>query len=176
MSEDELRQVEAEPKLPRAPVEKVISEVLPPNMSCNREVKQIILNSCAEFLHMVATEANEVCEREGKKTITNEHVCTALWNLGYGEYVEPCGNSYREHVEQTRLRPSKQDKFKESGLTQAELEREQEELFKKARLALEREQEGTIQEDVAGPRARTEGKSSRRQGRADSRADREKTM
>lgn len=130
---DDGKPSEPEPKLPKASVEKIISEVLPYNMTCSREVKQILLNSCAEFVHIVATEANEMCEREQKKTVTHEHVYAALRSLGYGAYVEECSNSYTEHVEQTKLRPSRQDKFEESGLSMDELGRQQQELFDVAR-------------------------------------------
>jgi len=31
-----------------------------------------------EFIHLIASEANEICEKEAKKTIAAEHVITAL--------------------------------------------------------------------------------------------------
>lgn len=135
---DEMRSMEPEPKLPRASIEKIISETLSPGITCSKEVKQILLNSCVEFVHILATEANEICEREQKKTVTHEHIYLALQVLGYGSYVEECAGAYKDHAEQTKLRPSKQNKFKDSGLSRDELERQQEELFKSARLALHR--------------------------------------
>jgi histone H3/H4 len=31
-----------------------------------------------EFIHMISTEANEICEKEAKKTISPEHIVGAL--------------------------------------------------------------------------------------------------
>lgn len=132
--ECEGRALEPEPKIPRASVEKIISETLAAPLVCSREVKQILLNSCAEFVHIIATEANDACEKEQKKTLTHEHVYKALKNLGFEEYISKCNDSYKDHIEQAKLRPSRQNKLKDSGLTQDELEREQEELFRKAKM------------------------------------------
>lgn len=139
--ECEGRAAEPEPKIPRASVEKIISETVRPPITCSREVKQILLESCAEFVHIIATEANEVCEKEQKKTLTHEHVYRALKQLGFEEYIDKCHISYKDHIEQAKLRPSRQNKLKDSGLTQDQLEREQEELFRKAKMyALEEEE------------------------------------
>ncbi|KAI5192033.1 down-regulator of transcription 1 [Nematocida sp. AWRm77] len=143
MDREEGRAAEPEPKLPRASVEKVISETLSFPLTCSREVKHILLNGCAEFVHLIATEANNMCEKEQKKTVTHEHVYTALRNLGYEEYIDECNEVYKEHMEQAKLRPSKQNKFKDSGLTQDELEKEQEELFRKAKLIVHSEEKGS---------------------------------
>ncbi|KAH9385498.1 down-regulator of transcription 1 [Nematocida major] len=132
--ECEGRALEPEPKIPRASIDKIISETLESPLICSREVKQVLLNCCAEFVHIIATEANEVCEKEQKKTLTHEHVYRALRHLGFEEYIDQCNESYKDHIEQSKLRPSRQNKLKDSGLTQDELEREQEELFRKAKM------------------------------------------
>ena len=31
-----------------------------------------------EFIHLISAEANEICEKESKKTIAPEHILTAL--------------------------------------------------------------------------------------------------
>lgn len=36
---------------------------------------------------MVSTEANDIAEKEAKKTIACEHVTKALDDLGFGEYT-----------------------------------------------------------------------------------------
>jgi len=36
-----------------------------------------------EFIHLIASEANEICEKEAKKTIAAEHVITALQVRNY---------------------------------------------------------------------------------------------
>lgn len=32
----------------------------------------------AEFIHLISSEANEICEKESKKTIAPEHIISAL--------------------------------------------------------------------------------------------------
>lgn len=145
MEKEEGRAFEPEPKLPRASVEKIVSEIVISPLTCSREAKHYLLNMCVEFVHIIATEANGVCEQEQKKTVTHEHVYTALRNLGYGTYVEECHNAYRDHIEQTKMRPSRQNKFKDSGLTQDQLEKEQEELFRKAKIIALNEKNETEQ-------------------------------
>jgi len=142
MEKDEGKPAETEPKLPRASVEKIIAETLSAPMLCTREVKDALLLGCIEFVHVIATESNRICEKEQKKTVTHEHIYSALKELGYGEYIEECQTNYKEYQEQAKLRPSRQDKFKESGLTQDELEKEQEELFRRAKLMVENQEKG----------------------------------
>jgi hypothetical protein len=37
---------------------------------------------------MISTEANEIAEKDAKKTIACEHITKALEELGFGEYVQ----------------------------------------------------------------------------------------
>lgn len=34
--------------------------------------------SASEFIHLISSEANEICEQESKKTIAPEHIIGAL--------------------------------------------------------------------------------------------------
>lgn len=64
--------------LPRATVQKIISDLLPADMSAAKEVKDLILESCTEFIRLVSSEANDICEKSGKKTIGSDHCLQAL--------------------------------------------------------------------------------------------------
>ncbi len=44
--------------------------------------RELILNCCTEFIHLISSEANEVCNQRNKKTINAEHVLEALDRLG----------------------------------------------------------------------------------------------
>ena len=39
---------------------------------------QTLMVCFAEFIHLIASEANDVCEEESKKTIAPEHIISAL--------------------------------------------------------------------------------------------------
>ena len=65
-------------------------------MSCAKETRDLIIECCvgedvphislclcltacfAEFIHLISSEANEICEQESKKTIAPEHIISAL--------------------------------------------------------------------------------------------------
>ena len=87
-----------------------------------------------EFIHLMASESNEICEKSNKKTISPEHVIEALRTLGFEAYIEEVEAEYREHQASSRSKDRvKSSKLEASGLSEEELLRQQEELFEKAR-------------------------------------------
>jgi len=81
--------------LPAATVQKIINEVLASkaasedaqSMSFAKETRDLLIECCVEFITMISTEANEIAEKDAKKTIACEHITKALEELGFGEYV-----------------------------------------------------------------------------------------
>lgn len=67
--------------LPRASINKMIKELVP-NLRVANESRELLLNCCTEFIHLISSEANEVCNQKSKKTINAEHVLEALDRLG----------------------------------------------------------------------------------------------
>lgn len=66
---------EDELTLPRASINKMIKELVP-SVRVAFESRELILNCCTEFIHLLSSEANEVCNQNNKKTINAEHVLT----------------------------------------------------------------------------------------------------
>lgn len=65
--------------LPKATIGKVIKEHLnPDNIRCANDTRDMIVDCCVEFVQMIATEANDMCTKDKKKTISAEHVIEAL--------------------------------------------------------------------------------------------------
>ncbi|KAI9340409.1 histone-fold-containing protein [Zopfochytrium polystomum] len=122
--------------LPKATVYKLIQEILPPDISCAKDTKDLLTECCVEFIHLVSTEANEVCEKDARKTIAGEHIITALKNLGYEEYIEELTEVYEDHMKQSQERESRSSKLENSGLSLEELERVQRELFAQSKSRL----------------------------------------
>ncbi|MCJ1267155.1 hypothetical protein MMC22_007040 [Lobaria immixta] len=120
--------------LPGATVHKIITEILAnePGMSFTREARDVLIECCVEFLTLISSEANEIAERETKKTIATEHIEKALRELGFPEYVEEVVSVAEEHKEQLKTREKKTSKMDQSGLTQEELLQQQQELFRTA--------------------------------------------
>ena len=100
--------------------------------TCNHLIHCLI-----EFIHMVTSEANEICGQTTRKTIAPEHINQALTNLGFPDYIPEVTAARKAWEEETEAKARRQkankNKLAESGKTPEELEREQEELFRQAR-------------------------------------------
>lgn len=79
---------EDELTLPRASINKIIKEIIP-NIRVAQDSRELILNCCTEFIHLISSEANEICNQNQKKTINAEHVLT-----GYNNDTILSGDSY----------------------------------------------------------------------------------
>jgi histone H3/H4 len=116
-----------------ATVQKIISEILSSDVAFAKDARDLLIDCCVEFITLISSEANDIAEREAKKTIASEHVVRALKDLGFEEYVDQIQEVAHEHREHQKSREKKQTKLEQSGLSQEELLRQQEELFGNAR-------------------------------------------
>ncbi|KIJ56539.1 hypothetical protein M422DRAFT_22704 [Sphaerobolus stellatus SS14] len=123
--------------LPKATVQKMISELLPKDISCAKETRDLIIECCVEFIHLISSDANEICEQESKKTIAPEHIIGALKRLGFEQYVTEVDGVLKDHKQALKDREKKVSKWEQSGKTEAELLAEQERLFAASRMRYE---------------------------------------
>ncbi|KAL3623919.1 Down-regulator of transcription 1 [Castilleja foliolosa] len=86
-----------------------------------------------EFINLISSESNEVCNREDKRTIAPEHVLKALEVLGFGEYIEEVYTAYEQHRLETMdtMRSGKCSNIAE--MTEEEAMAEQQRMFAEAR-------------------------------------------
>lgn len=63
--------------LPRASINKMIKELVPSVRIAN-EARELVLNCCTEFIHLLSSEANDICNQLHKKTINAEHILMGL--------------------------------------------------------------------------------------------------
>lgn len=137
-----------------ATVQKIITEILPPSsgQTFSKDARDLLMECCVEFITLISSEANEISEKEAKKTIACEHVERALRDLGFGDYIPDVLAVAEEHKEQLKVRrrclsgrriwrnetntwqsrEKKQSKMEQSGLSEEELLRQQQELFRSA--------------------------------------------
>ncbi len=79
--------------LPKATVQKIINEILTTpgdtehSISFGKDARDLLIDCCVEFITLISSEANEIAEKEAKKTIATEHIDKALRELGFPEYV-----------------------------------------------------------------------------------------
>ncbi|KUI73264.1 Negative cofactor 2 complex subunit beta [Cytospora mali] len=117
--------------LPKATVQKIVTEILPPanGVAFAKDARDLLIECCVEFITLISSEANEISEKEAKKTIACDHITKALEQLGFSEYVPAVLEAASEHKEQQKGREKKLNKFDQSGLSMEELERIQAEQF-----------------------------------------------
>ncbi|GAA5865694.1 hypothetical protein JCM5296_007532 [Sporobolomyces johnsonii] len=124
--------------LPKATVNKLIQELLPPGFTASKEVKDLMADCCKEFVLAVSSEANEICEKDSKKTMLPEHIVASLKALGFEDFVEGVEDVLKDHKELAKgERQKKAKKAAASGMTEEELLRAQEELFAASRARFE---------------------------------------
>lgn len=120
--------------LPKATVQKIVSEILPANsgIGFTKDARDLLIECCVEFITLISSEANEISEKESKKTIACEHITKALEQLGFGDYVQEIVNVASEHKEQLKGREKKSNKLEQSGLSTDQLLAMQEAAFRDA--------------------------------------------
>eukprot|EP00276_Gloeochaete_wittrockiana_P015775 CAMPEP_0184349934 /NCGR_PEP_ID=MMETSP1089-20130417/37367_1 /TAXON_ID=38269 ORGANISM="Gloeochaete wittrockiana, Strain SAG46.84" /NCGR_SAMPLE_ID=MMETSP1089 /ASSEMBLY_ACC=CAM_ASM_000445 /LENGTH=146 /DNA_ID=CAMNT_0026682455 /DNA_START=20 /DNA_END=460 /DNA_ORIENTATION=- len=125
-----------EATLPKATVSKLIKDMLPEDIRCSNDARDLILECCVEFIQLISSEANEMCNKDSKKTIAAEHVIKALKNLGFDDYVDGAVEVYDKHKEEAQERPKGVRRLEDTGISKEELLRQQQMLFAKARSTL----------------------------------------
>ncbi|ORE00455.1 NC2B [Hepatospora eriocheir] len=125
---------EDENSLPRTTVEKIAQETLPTKCAIQKEAKVLLKDASTTFLMNLTLEAFKIQEKDKKKTLSADHICQALSKINFGEYESECRQSLEDYMEYSKLKPSKQNKLKDSGLSLDVLHEQQLELFEKAKV------------------------------------------
>lgn len=102
-------------------------------MRVANESRELILNCCTEFIHLISSEANEVCNTRNKKTINAEHVLEALDRLGFKDYKQEAEAVLNDCKAVAAKRRRQSTRLENLGIPVDELFRLQQELFAKAR-------------------------------------------
>jgi histone H3/H4 len=78
-----------------------VGEILPSTsgVSFSKEARDVLIECCVEFITLISSEANEISEKEAKKTIACDHITRALDTLGFSEYVAAVLEAAQEHKE-----------------------------------------------------------------------------
>ncbi|KAI8345849.1 histone-fold-containing protein [Mortierella sp. GBAus27b] len=127
--------------LPKATVQKLINEMMPDDIACAKDTRDLLIECCVEFIHLLASEANEICEKEMKKTIAAEHVIAALKALGFEGYLPEVEVVLQDHRTQQKVKDRKSGRLEHSGRTEEELLMEQTRLFAEAKVRHQTQQQ-----------------------------------
>nr|XP_020465751.1 protein Dr1 [Monopterus albus] len=118
--------------IPRAAINKMIKETLP-NVRVANDARELVVNCCTEFIHLISSEANDICNKSDKKTISPEHVINALESLGFASYITEVKDVLQECKTVALKRRKASSRLENLGIPEEELLRQQQELFAKAR-------------------------------------------
>ncbi|XP_065164938.1 protein Dr1 [Atheta coriaria] len=118
--------------LPRASINKMIKELVPTVRIAN-EARELVLNCCTEFIHLLSSEANEICNQLNKKTINADHIFMALEKLGFTDYQAEAEAVLKDCKAVAAKRRRQSTRLENLGIPEEELLRQQQELFAKAR-------------------------------------------
>lgn len=124
--------------LPKATVNKFANEIASTmDVRLTADTRELIVACCTEFVQLLSSEANEICEKDKKKTITPEHVLRALDTLGMERFKDQVIEEYERAKNDDKLktranRRGGREKKKSAENTE-ELLRQQEALFAQAR-------------------------------------------
>lgn len=86
-------------------MQKIITEILgdKSGLAFGKDARDLLIDCSVEFVTLISSEANDIAEREAKKTIATEHIDKALRELGFPEYVQEVLAVAGEHKEQLRV-------------------------------------------------------------------------
>ncbi|OSX73752.1 hypothetical protein BU14_0328s0005 [Porphyra umbilicalis] len=123
--------------LPKATVNKFVNEIAGGlDMRLTSETRELLAEVCTEFVQMLSAEANDLCEADKKKTITPGHILRAMEKLGLERYQKDVQDDFARHKEDEKHPKGKNggwSSMKASGVTDEELQRQQQQLFEMAR-------------------------------------------
>ena len=106
-----------------------------PSFRVANDARDLITNCCTEFIRLIATEANVICEHDQKKTISPDHVLSAMDKVGFAEYRQEAVAVLRDCKEVAAKRRKGSMRLENLGISEEELLRQQQELFARAREA-----------------------------------------
>lgn len=99
-----------------------------------------------EFIHLLSSEANEICNQKSKKTISAEHVLDALEKLGFNDFKRDAITVLNDCKQAAAKRRRQSTRLENLGISEEELLRQQQELFAQARQQMNEEfQQQSIQ-------------------------------
>lgn len=127
----------ADVALPKATVNKFSNDIAASlDVRLTAETRELIVACCTEFVQLLSSEANDICERDRKKTITPEHVLRALTALGMERFSREVEDEYERAKTDEKLRAKgnrRAAKERKLVVDTEELLRQQEALFAQAR-------------------------------------------
>lgn len=128
-----------ETSLPKATINQIVNATLASSLSCSSEAREVFLRCCTEFVHFVASEANEISIKTQKKTINSQIVLDAIQSLEMPTaLVARARTAHEDCKNELKMKADKKATKRADEASPEELQRLQAALFAKARVNLDR--------------------------------------
>ncbi|KAH0618387.1 hypothetical protein JD844_017529 [Phrynosoma platyrhinos] len=108
--------------IPRAAINKMIKETLP-NVRVANDARELVVNCCTEFIHLISSEANEICNKVVPYSIS--WMRSALESLGFGSYISEVKEVLQECKTVALKRRKANSRLENLGIPEEELLRQQ---------------------------------------------------
>eukprot|EP01119_Soliformovum_irregulare_P025936 TRINITY_DN9737_c0_g1_i2.p1 TRINITY_DN9737_c0_g1~~TRINITY_DN9737_c0_g1_i2.p1 ORF type:complete len:141 (+),score=45.62 TRINITY_DN9737_c0_g1_i2:76-498(+) len=131
-----LEMMDDEPSLPRATVVRLMKQYAGDDVRFSPATIDLIVDCCVEFIHILTSASNEICASEKKVQIKPDHLIKALESLGFSNYVEDVRKVYDSQESEVKAKKQKL-KPTDSGLSEEELRKNQQDLFNRAKENME---------------------------------------
>ncbi|KRH93304.1 Class 2 transcription repressor NC2, beta subunit (Dr1) [Pseudoloma neurophilia] len=119
--------------LPRSTIDKIL---IYHKLAVPRTIRHHLTKLGDQFILEASLQANFLCEKEKKKTISHEHILKALENMDFN-FEKELLEVLEENKNISKKKPSRVNKLETSEFTLEELKAQQAKLFKNARIEYE---------------------------------------
>lgn len=79
------------------------------------------MNCCTEFIHLISSEANDICNQKNKKTISAEHILEALDKLGFNDFKRDAVSVLNDCKQAAAKRRRQSTRLENLGIAEEEL-------------------------------------------------------
>ncbi|KAL4562954.1 hypothetical protein LXL04_026985 [Taraxacum kok-saghyz] len=73
--------------LPIANISRIMKKALPANAKMAKDAKEIVQEAISEFISFITSD--DKCQKEKRKTISDDDLLWAMGTLGFEDYIEP---------------------------------------------------------------------------------------
>ncbi|GLI64457.1 hypothetical protein VaNZ11_007729 [Volvox africanus] len=139
--------------LPRTTLQKMIKDLVPPDMRVANDTVDLVIACCTEFIQLISSESNEVATRESRSIIHPDHVVRALTELGFQSFVGEVTAAWDTFKEETKTAHSRKADLRKTGAEHAGLSEEEQILLQQQMFAQARAVSMTTSESAAAMHA-----------------------
>ncbi|XP_065068815.1 DNA polymerase epsilon subunit 3-like [Rhopilema esculentum] len=98
--------------LPHAVITRLIKEVLPDGVNVSKEARSAISRAASVFVLYTTSCANNLAQKQKRKTLTGQDVLTAMEEMEFEQFIEPLKHSLEAFKKEQK---GKENKKKEAA-------------------------------------------------------------